>query len=82
MLRVRPLSQEGKDRPYELLDHPDPQIRKGAKSGSSSESEGWSANEMVPSPSSRRTSGPGRDRGELEPAFDPQGGALGIKGLE
>ena len=47
MLCVRPLSQKEKDRLYELLDHPEPRVRKRAKAVLLS-SEGYSANEMVP----------------------------------
>jgi len=47
MLCVRPLSQKEKDRLYELLDHPEPWVRKRAKAVLLS-SEGYSANEMVP----------------------------------
>jgi len=46
MLCVRPLSQKEKDQLYELLEHPDPQVRRRAKAVLLS-SEGYSANEMV-----------------------------------
>ena len=46
MLCVRPIPQKEKDRLYELLDHPEPQVRKRAKAVLLS-SEGYSANEMV-----------------------------------
>jgi len=46
MLCVRPIPQKEKDQLYELLEHPDPQVRKRAKAVLLS-SEGYSANEMV-----------------------------------
>ena len=47
MLCVRPLFRKEKDQLYELLDYPEPQVRKRAKAVLLS-AEGYSANEMVP----------------------------------